>query len=240
MQEVGDYNWLKENYDFTNLSYYIDELLVIDVSRKKRNSQRFCSMLKKLSSDCFLPIGAGGGLDSLDKAKMLFDSGADKLILNTSVYENPELIKALNKFYGQQAIIASVDIKKNELGIFDIYTHNGTKKASSLKDYQNIICKNEWIGELYLNSMERDGTGQGYDFNMLKSFTNLNKKHPIILAGGAGKTSHIVEGLLTDGVDACATAHLFNFIGDKLAKTRCIAKANGISLGEWLPKASLS
>ena len=112
LQKVGDLNWLKRNYDFQKISFYIDELIILDVSRKDRSIEKFCEILKEISYGCFVPISSGGGIRSMNDAKKILRSGADKIILNTTLFEDFKLVKELSREFGQQCIVGSLDIKK--------------------------------------------------------------------------------------------------------------------------------
>ena len=90
LQKVGDIKWLYSNYNFDNISRFIDELIIIDVSREKRNIDRLCDCVKVLSKKCFLPLSVGGGINNIEKAKKLFKSGADKIVVNTGLFYNQE------------------------------------------------------------------------------------------------------------------------------------------------------
>ena len=92
LQRVGNLEWLKKNYNFSHIAFFIDELIVLDVSRNNRSIDKFSSMLKKLSCECLVPIAAGGGIRSLDDGKKLLRSGADKLVINTALFRNINLI----------------------------------------------------------------------------------------------------------------------------------------------------
>ena len=111
LQKVGDLTWLQNNYNFSKVAFSIDELVVLDVSRTKRDLHNFCRHLKALSQGCFVPISAGGGIRSIGDAKMLLRSGADKIVVNTPLFETPSLIENLSAEFGQQCIVASMDTK---------------------------------------------------------------------------------------------------------------------------------
>ena len=232
LQKVGDINWLKKNYDFSKISFFIDELIVIDISRKNTDINKFSENLKLITKNSFVPVTAGGGIRTYDQALTLLHSGADKILLNTSLFENNELISKLVKSFGRQCVVGSFDLKKNENLEYDLYIECGTTKISST--FNTIINKFDFnnIGELYLNSIDKDGTGQGYDFDMLNLISNKTNI-PIILAGGAGNSSHLLKGLLDKRVDAVATAHLFNFIGDGLQKARLNLLNSNVKLAKW-------
>jgi cyclase len=101
LQKVGNIDWLKVNYDFSHISYSIDELVVLDVSRENRNLNTFCSALKSLSDGCFVPITAGGGVSTIDTARKLLRSGADKVLLNTELYAGNEFPLTMASEFGQ-------------------------------------------------------------------------------------------------------------------------------------------
>lgn len=232
LQKVGDLAWLEKNYDFSHIAFYIDELVVLDVSRGVRDSEKFYSTLRSLTKGSFVPIAAGGGVCSVKDARNLLRSGADKIVVNSMIFENPFLIKELAMEFGQQCIVGSVDLRRNSTNDYVAYIFNGSRKIEilALKIFDHL--QNSSIGELYLNSMDRDGTGQGYDFDML-NLLSTNWSLPVIMAGGVGNSGHLLEGLLHPGVDAVATANLFNFVGDGLKQARKAILDKGISLAFW-------
>jgi len=230
LQRVGDLEWLNENYNFDYISRYIDELIVLDVTRDKRNRDKFSNILKQMTKEIFTPIASGGGINSVEDAKSLLNSGADKIILNTSIFTNKELISKLSKEFGQQCIIASIDIKKHENN-YSFYIKNGTQKVDEKEVKKFLSEENPNYGELYINSIDKEGTGMGYDIDSLNLFSKINV--PIILSGGAGNSKHLIEGLRLISVDGVATSHLFNFIGNGLRKARMDVIRNGIMLPIW-------
>jgi len=231
LQRVGDINWLKENYKFKDIAFSLDELIVINASRKNKETSLFLNELKKIVDCVFIPVTAGGGIKNLEDAKLLFDNGADKLIVNTSLYTDPNLIKNLIKQYGSQSIVASIDyIKKNSER--NAYINNGTERINmALEDYLHYV-ENLDVGEIYLNSIDRDGTGFGYDFETIDKISNQLKK-PLIISGGAGNEDHLIMGLEREKVDAVATANLFNFIGNGLIKAREKILEKKMNIAKW-------
>lgn len=232
LQKVGDINWLNENYNFKNVSSFIDELVVLDVSRTRRNINEFCSNLKKISQGCFIPISVGGGIRSLETANQLFNAGADKVVLNTEIYQNDHLLQQIASHYGQQSIIASIDLKLNGTGYYSVWSNCGTLQQNGYAHEWIQYINTLPIGEIYLNSVDKDGTGQGLDLNMLGTLPAGISK-PIILAGGIGNSNHILQGLLHPRVDAVATANLFNFIGNGLEKARNYVVSKNVELPVW-------
>lgn len=222
LQKVGDVNWLENNYNFNKISNFIDELIIIDISRSKKNIDLFIESVQRITSSCFMPITLGGGIDDLEKAKLLLSNGADKVIINTNL--NLSIAKEISKNYGEQSIIAGVDFKKIGEKYF-IYKNNASKKINiSLSKYLSQIDKLP-IGEILLNSIDKDGTGNGLD---LKVCDNLKKiKKSVIISGGCGNVRHFIEGLNKKEIDAISTANLLNFVGDGIKKAReDLLKAN--------------
>lgn len=232
LQKVGDLKWLQTNYDFSHISFSIDELIVLDVSRGERNTEVFCEALKKLAEGCFVPIAAGGGVRTIEHARALLLSGADKVVVNTPFYENKVFISELASEFGQQCVVASVDVKRASDGSYQTWVESGGRcLEGSAVDWIKQIT-NSAVGEIYLNSIDRDGTGQGYDLQLLDLLPSDMPK-PVILAGGVGNATHLAEGLADPRVDAVATAHLFNFVGDGLKQARQSLIAGGVVLPIW-------
>lgn len=232
LQKVGDLKWLKTNYDFSQVSYSIDELIVLDVTRGARHAESFYTALKALAEGCFIPISAGGGIRSIEHARGLLRSGADKVVVNSLLYESAELVRELAAEFGQQCVVASMDIKSSSDGSFRVWTESGARCVDGeASDWINKVAQNS-VGEIYLNSVDRDGTGHGYEMKLLDLLPAEMTK-PVILAGGAGNAAHLAQGLADSRVDAVATAHLFNFVGDGLKKARMSLIAGGVDLPVW-------
>ena len=231
LQRAGNIEWLKNNYNFKNIAFFIDELIILDVSRGEKDIHCFCNHIRIIGEECFIPIAAGGGITSCEQAKMIMNSGADKLVVNTALFKSPALVSDLIRLYGSQCIIASVDVK-GQADSFHIYIENGSTKvpfgfSDGIKRIMDL-----GVGEIYLNSMDKDGTGHGYFYELLSEIKH-DVKVPIIMAGGAGNWHHLLEGLQHDSVDAVASANLFNFIGQGFPNARRLLLNNGLNLARW-------
>ena len=231
LQKIGDLNWLEDNYGFANVGYQIDELVVIDVSRQNRDTAKFCEDLKQLTRDCFAPIAAGGGIKTLEHARELLRSGADKVVVNSALHDQPELVENLASEFGRQCIVASVDTQKID-NSYRVFKHNGKVETAYSLDQFLLRCAGLPVGEIYLTSIDRDGTSNGLDFEMLKHVNHI-KDLPLIIKGGIGNADHIIAGLSDNRVDAVATAHLLNFMGNGLARARELAISGGINLPKF-------
>ncbi len=237
LQKVGDLSWLQKNYNFSQIAFSIDELIILDVSRDAKDEDKFLRHVKSLNDECFVPIAAGGGIRSIEQARRFFKSGADKVVVNSVLATDIHVIDEIASEFGSQCVVASIDVKQNA-DDYVVYTENGSLlSAYGLRDWLRQISSLP-IGELYLNSIDRDGTGQGYLMEMLDYLPEGFSK-PLIMAGGAGNSKHLSEGLSDSGVDAVATAHLFNFVGKGLYQSRSQLIDNGFDLALWdMEKAS--
>ena len=231
LQSIGNFNWLKKNYNFNNVAYHIDELLILDVSRDKKDKNQFSEVVNQLSENIFVPLTVGGGINSLEDASLYFRSGADKVSLNTSLFIKPNLANEISKVYGRQCLIGSLDVFRKDDEFF-IYTDNGQTLISNIKEFLDRNDLLEDLGELYINSINQDGTGNGLDFCLAK-LVKEKSKIPFIIAGGIGKITDIRESLQYNYIDAVGVAHLLNFIGDSLKRSRILCMENGIKLATW-------
>ncbi len=233
LQRVGDLEWLNRNYDFRKISRCIDEVVVLDVTRDNRNIEKFAKVLEEFTAGIFCPVSAGGGISSVSDAKLLLRSGADKVVLNSSLTENPKLVSEIAQEFGAQCIIGAIDLDSLADGTTVVTRSSGSHPVLD-EPAQVVISRicNLPIGEIYLNSIERDGTGQGYKFELL-DLVPKTCSLPIIMAGGVGFASHLIAGLEEIRIDAVATAHLFNFVGDGLKNARDEVGKRGIPLPQW-------
>ena len=232
LQKVGNINWLERNYKFKEIAFSLDELIVLNASRKDKDINKFALTLSKLVDDVFIPIAAGGGIRSMEDAKLLFDSGADKIVLNTVLYTDPNLVKKLVTQYGSQSIVASIDYRTID-NINKVYIKNATEELDLELEKYIAYLEDLNVGEIYLNSIEKDGTGFGYDVETIKKVSE-SISVPLIIAGGAGNEQHLQNGLDIKYVNAVATANLFNFVGDGLPKSRQKILENKGNIAKWI------
>lgn len=232
LQKVGGLQWLQSNYDFSHISFSIDELIVLDVTRGEKKPDEFCAALKQLTKGCFVPIAAGGGVCTIESARNLLRSGADKVVVNSALYETNNFVSSLASEFGQQCVVASMDIKSAPDKTYQAWSACGSQCLPGAAANWIKKVTEDAVGELYLNSIDRDGTGQGYDLRLLELLP-ANMSKPVILAGGAGNATHLAAGLASPCVDAVATAHLFNFVGDGLRHARQSLISGGVVLPLW-------
>ena len=231
LQKVGDVKWLENFYKFSEISFSIDELLIVNSNKEVKNIDEFSSNISKIVKNVFVPIAAGGGIRKISDAELLFKNGADKVIINSALLENPDFVIELVKKYGSQSIIASMDFRiiENQIVFFN---NDGRKKIEmNSDDYLNYV-KSLNVGEILLNSIDRDGTGFGYDFDSIDRISQ-NLEIPLIIFGGAGNEKHFYQGLNRNGISAVATANLFNFVGNGLPNARKWLIDRKVNIANW-------
>jgi len=231
-QKIGNIDWLFKNYKFKNLYQDIDELVILNIENDKNEKlfDNFCNTVKKISKDLYFPLSAGGQVNSFNRATKIFNSGCEKVVINSSFFNNQNLVDKISKLYGSQSIIFSVDYVKKKNNYY-VYIDNGKLNTKiTLKKYlSNNYKKN--FGEIMLRSIDRDGSGQGYDLKILKFLpSKINK--PIIISGGAGHENHLLQALLSNKINAVNTSNLLNFINDGLKNAR-LNISKKIKLPNW-------
>ncbi len=193
---------------------YVDELVICDIRASLNNTPINFKLLKDIASQAFMPLGYGGGIRSFDDAKKLFKIGYEKVIFSTELYNNTNLIKECVNYAGSQSVVASIDVKKHR-DKYKVYIKSGTKEVSNdLKGYI-IRAVNLGVGEVIINSIDREGQMTGYDIDLIKQAT-VGLDLPLVIQGGAGKREHFVEAL-NAGAHAVAAGSMFVYFGPKKA-----------------------
>ena len=231
LQKIGNLEWLKCNYNFNNVSFYIDELIILNVDRDNGDISEFCNVIKDISREIFVPLSVGGGINNLEKLEIYLLLARTKLYLIQVFLQE---IIYLKKFvlYMENNAVASLDLKK-ENGKYSIYTKFGSQYQGELDlflESKNIIDN---VGEFYLNSINNDGTGNGLDMELAEYFYSKITT-PFIIAGGIGKSEYILNSLSKNYINAVSTAHLLNFIGEALKNCRDEAYIKNINLAKWI------
>lgn len=194
----------------------VDELLFLDIAATQEKRIPDLELIQKIADQCLMPFGVGGGIQNVTQIRDILSSGAEKVCLNTSALENPDVIKEASEIFGRQSIVVSIDIKKNNAETYDVYTHCGTKIFSH--DLKNVIqlVEEKGAGEILLNSIDRDGTMQGYDLDIIRKIEE-NSTIPIIACGGAGSISDLRDGIMEGHASAVAAGSMFVFHGPRRA-----------------------
>lgn len=173
----------------------VDELCFLDISAARSRAEPDLKLLKEVATECFMPLSYGGGVDSLDSAKKIFDIGYEKLVINTAAAECPDVIGKLANLYGTQAVVAGIDVRRNWAGRQKIMTRGGSKKISSTPVSWARELESRGAGEILLTSIDREGTYEGFD-EVLLAEVSAAVDIPVIAHGGAGGIDDIKSAVL--------------------------------------------
>jgi cyclase len=168
----------------------VDELVLLDISATNNNRKPDFKILAELANECFMPLAYGGGINNFEDAKKIFQIGIEKIIVNSVTFTNPSLIKQLAEHFGNQAIVVSIDVKKNMFGNYHVYSNSGTKKQKVDPVAWAQELEQLGAGEILLTAIHQEGTWNGFDINIIEKISNA-VNIPIIANGGASSISDI-------------------------------------------------
>lgn len=193
----------------------VDELIVLDIDATIENRGPDFEMIKNLAVECRMPFCYGGGVTTVEEAKKIISLGAEKVAISSAAFRNPNLIAEIGKAVGIQSVVIVIDLKKKGFlggGSYDIYIKNGKEKVSiKLKEF--ILELNKiGVGEIVINSIDKDGTMQGYDLTLVEMIRKLTEV-PITVLGGAGSLEDIKNLISSFKIIGAAAGSLFVFKG---------------------------
>jgi cyclase len=194
----------------------VDELIFLDITATKENRIPPIDLIQKIADQCLMPFGVGGGIKSLEDARSILNSGAEKVVLNTYALKNPELINDISNTFGNQSVVVSLDIKKNIFGKYITTTNCGTKSFNLNISEALTLIESAGAGEVLINNIDRDGTCQGYDCEILREVSE-SISIPVIASGGAWDLKHLQDGLIQGKASAVAAGSMFVLHGKRKA-----------------------
>jgi imidazole glycerol-phosphate synthase subunit HisF len=188
-----------------------DEVVLLDISATHENRETLIDTVRRTAHELFIPFTVGGGIRTLQNAAEIFDAGADKVSINSAAIADPTLITQIANRFGSQAAIVAIDAKRaNGSDTFEVYTHGGRKRSGLNAVEWAKEAEKRGAGELLLTSMERDGTGIGFDCALTAAVGDA-VRIPVIASGGAGNAQHFVEVFAEGHADAALAASIFHF-----------------------------
>ena len=211
---------------------WADELIFLDIEASENDRGTLLDIVKEVSEECFMPLGVGGGIRTLDDIRVLLCAGADKVIINTSAFEDENFITSAAEKFGCSTIVVSIDAKKKSDGVYEVYVRGGTK-ATGLDPVQWAkTVERRGAGEIIINSMNNDGVMEGMDIELIKSVTNA-VNIPVIAVGGVGHLQDFQKGFEDAGASAVAAGSIFPFTDQNIIKTRRFLYDAGVSVRHY-------
>ena len=223
LRDAGDPVEIAKRYNVEGA----DEVVFLDITASSDKRAITLDVVKKTAEQVFIPLTVGGGIRTVDDMRTLLKAGADKISINTAAVLNPQLIYDGSRKFGNQCIVVAIDAKKDG-NSWTVYTHGGRTKTDL-----NVIewaqkCVQLGAGEILLTSMDKDGTKDGYDLELMEQVTKVVDV-PVIASGGAGKKEHFVD-VCKKGASAVLAASLFHFKQLEISDLKKYMKQNGIEV----------
>lgn len=192
-----------------------DEIIFLDINATAENRIPDLNLIQKIADQCLMPFGVGGGIKTVTDARKILSAGAEKVCINTEALENPKVITAISQEFGNQSLVVSLDIKRKN-NTFEIYTRCGKRLISNNLEKTIKMLEEHGVGEILVNSIDKDGTMTGYDLDLLKNVVS-HTSVPVIACGGAGSIDDLKSCLKESHVSAVAAGSLFVFHGPRKA-----------------------
>jgi cyclase len=190
----------------------VDELVFLDISAGVEGRAPNFDVIGDIASEAFMPFSYGGGLTSIDQIQKVFSLGVEKVVINSAAFFDPNLIKISSKLAGKQSIVVSIDVKKKLLGGYEVMVANGTKSTNMNPVAYAERMEELGAGELILTSIDREGTGKGYDISLVDQVSRA-VDIPVVAVGGAGSVDHLADVMRDTSASAVGAGDLFIFYG---------------------------
>jgi len=224
LRDAGDPVELAKRYS----SEGADELVFLDITATLEKRKTLIELVKRIANEINIPFTVGGGIKTVEEIGALLKAGADKVSLNSSIVKDPDLINKSSEAFGAQAIVAAVDAKKIN-DSWSVFIKGGTEDTGKDAIDWMIETEERGAGEILLTSMDRDGTKEGFDLELL---TKVNQKLniPVIASGGAGTIQHCIDAINLANADAVLAASIFHFQEIEIKKLKSEMEKEGIPI----------
>jgi cyclase len=210
LADAGDPVEAAKAYDLAGA----DELCFLDITASHENRGTILDVVARTVEQCFIPVTVGGGVRTVEDVRALMLAGADKVAINTAAIKDRRIVAAAAEKFGAQAIVVAMDAKQvshaNETPRWELFTHGGRNPTGiDAVDYA-VEVADLGAGEILLTSMDRDGTGKGFDLALTRAIADA-VSIPVVASGGVGKLDHLVEGVTIGHASAVLAASIFHF-----------------------------
>jgi cyclase len=220
--DAGDPVEIAQKYDNEGA----DEITFLDITASHEDRNNILSVVERVADEVFIPLTVGGGVKKFDDVRNLLSVGADKVTINTAAVNDPNIINNVTDKIGRQCIVIAVDVKKID-DDYIVFTHGG-RTQTNLKAFDWCLdCQQRGAGEILLTSMDKDGTKDGFDIEILSKISN-NVNIPVIASGGAGNLDHLYQAIVKGNADAVLAASIFHFGEYTISQAKEYLKAKGI------------
>ena len=223
LQDAGDPVEQAQAYDAAGA----DELCFLDITASHENRDTIIDVVRRTAEVCFMPVTVGGGVRTADDARALLMAGADKVAVNSAAVTRPEVISDIATRFGSQCMVASIDARRVADGRWEIFTHGGRTPTGIDALEHALRMADLGAGELLVTSMDRDGTRDGYDLELVRTIADA-VSIPVVASGGVGNLDHLVEGVTKGHANAVLAASIFHFGEHSIADAHAALRAAGL------------
>jgi cyclase len=225
LKDAGDPAELAAAYDRAGA----DEIVFLDITASSEERAILLDVVARTADQVFIPLTVGGGVRSVEDVQALLTHGADKVSINTAALADPRLISQGAERFGSQCIVLAIDARRRPGGGWEVFSHGGRRPTG--RDVVEWAQEGERLGagEILLTSMDRDGTKDGYDLELLQAVSSAVRL-PVIASGGAGSAEHIYEALTVGGAEAALAASIFHFGELTIAEVKEHLAARGVEV----------
>ncbi|MGD9702429.1 MAG: imidazole glycerol phosphate synthase subunit HisF [Acidimicrobiia bacterium] len=231
LRDAGDPVELARRYDAEGA----DELVFLDITASSDGRDTMVDVVRRTADEVFIPFTVGGGIRSVDDARRMLRAGADKVSVNTSAFERPELIEEIATEFGSQCVVCAIDARRRtdgddgDAGRWEVFLHGGRTPTGADAVAWAIEAVRRGAGEILLTSMDRDGTKLGFDIELTRAIAD-SVNVPVVASGGVGTLDHLVEGIREAGADAVLAASIFHFGEHTIREAKELMAARGITV----------
>ena len=227
IRDAGDPVEIAKRYDTEGA----DEITMLDITASHETRDTTYKTVESIASQVYIPLTVGGGVRKIEDIKKLLRSGADKVSINTSAVENPSFVKEAADKFGSQCIVVAVDAKAktDKENTWEVVTYGGRNRTGlDVLEWTEQVAE-FGAGEILLTSMDRDGTKEGFDNNMVSKVSS-GISIPVIASGGVGNLDHLIDGVKIGGAEAVLAASIFHFSEFSIKEAKEAMKASGITV----------
>ena len=225
IKDAGDPVEVAKKYD----SMGADELVFLDITATHQDRKTIVNTVENVANEVFIPLTVGGGVSKYSDVITLLNAGADKVAINSAAVSNPNLIDEVTSKIGSQCIVAAIDAKSSRDGSWRVFTHGGRKETEIDAVRWAKELNNRGAGELLVTSMDRDGTKDGFDNDLLKAISSI-VTIPVIASGGAGTLMHLLDAIKLGKADAVLAASIFHYEIFSIKQVKEYLKNEGVSV----------